>query len=216
MARQRNPDSAWGEFRDIAEQPLITTALVVATIWFGAAIIPSESGWHFGIPFRILYSGIAVVGGGVFVLFKTRPMRPISSTSGVVVSITMVYLVTVGLLVLVALVFPQFETETGQADEVTSVVEQGRTLFNNPNAGCFLCHTIEGRGGKRGPDLTRAGEQAATRRPGLSAEEYIRESIVDPRAFLAEDFPPIMPPDFATRLTEEEINDLVAYLRSLK
>ncbi len=215
MAGQANSQSAWREIWDIAETPLVSTVLVVATIWAGAAIIPEDSGWHFGIPFRIFYTVIAVLGGGVFVLFKLRPMKPITSTSGVVGSITMVYLVTVGLLVLVALAFPQFETETVDV-ETASAEQRGRAVFNSPNAGCFLCHTIAGVGGKRGPDLTRVGERAATRRPGLSAEGYIRESIADPRAFLAEDFPPIMPPDLGTRLTEDEIEDLVAYLRSLK
>ncbi len=68
-----------------------------------------------------------------------------------------------------------------------------------------------------GPDLTHIGSVAATRKPGMSAEEYIRESIVNPNAFIVPGFQPdIMPQDFGTRLTQQQINDLVTYLASLR
>ncbi len=49
----------------------------------------------------------------------------------------------------------------------------------------------------------------------MSPEAYIMESIVNPRAFEKEGFPPIvMPQDFGTRLTAQELQGLVNYLLS--
>ncbi len=47
-------------------------------------------------------------------------------------------------------------------------------------------------------------------------EDYIRESILDPNVKLVEGFQPnLMPPTFGDIFTEEEINDLIAYIKSL-
>jgi hypothetical protein len=56
------------------------------------------------------------------------------------------------------------------------------------------------------------GERAATRVEGMSAEEYLHESIVDPSAYVVEDFAPIMPTDYADKLSEDEITNLIAYI----
>ena len=47
--------------------------------------------------------------------------------------------------------------------------------------------------------------------PGKSADEYVRESIEDPGAFLVEGFPNAMP-SFKGRLTDEQVQALVEYL----
>jgi cytochrome c oxidase subunit 2 len=48
-------------------------------------------------------------------------------------------------------------------------------------------------------------------------EAYLVESIVKPNAKIVKGFAPsIMPQDFADKLTQEQINDLVAYIKSLK
>ncbi len=47
----------------------------------------------------------------------------------------------------------------------------------------------------------------------MTAEAYVHESIVNPAAFTVPDFPAgIMPPNFAERMSEEEINSLVTWL----
>lgn len=91
---------------------------------------------------------------------------------------------------------------------------------------CGICHVIpdvEGAQGQVGPSLAGIGEQAATRVEGLSAEEYIRESLLDPNAYVVEDCPTgpctqpsAMPGDLGERMTEEQVAILVEFLANLK
>ena len=46
-------------------------------------------------------------------------------------------------------------------------------------------------------------------------EEYLERSIVDPSAEVVDGYRPVMPTDLGERLTEEDIQALIAYLRSL-
>lgn len=90
--------------------------------------------------------------------------------------------------------------------------------------GCGACHTLEGEEGavgNIGPDLSNIATVAATRVPGQSAEEYIRESILDPNAFIAPDcptgpcgIPTLMPLDISGTMAEEEFEELVELLLS--
>ena len=68
----------------------------------------------------------------------------------------------------------------GPSDDLVSA---GRALFTG-GGGCLACHTIEGTAqGILGPDQTHVGTWAANRIPGYTAEQYIRESIVEPCAY---------------------------------
>ena len=74
---------------------------------------------------------------------------------------------------------------------------------------CFSCHrtfnTIA-------PRFVGIAEQAATRRPPLTAAAYIYESIVFPRAYLLDGYEPIMPEHYPEKLTDREIGDILSYL----
>jgi mono/diheme cytochrome c family protein len=79
---------------------------------------------------------------------------------------------------------------------------------------CANCHMLTDRD-FLGPGFEGIADRAATRVPGLSAEEYIRQSIVDPEAHIAEgDWPEdeVMPTTYAEAYSEQDINDLVAFL----
>jgi hypothetical protein len=82
---------------------------------------------------------------------------------------------------------------------------------------CNQCHTIPGVStGALGPDLTHIGTVAKTRQPGVDDEVYLRESIVNPSAYVVPGFSDgVMPKDFGTRLNQQQLNDLIAYLVSL-
>ena len=78
-------------------------------------------------------------------------------------------------------------------------------------AGCTGCHTINGEGGKIGPDLSHVGAR-------LSAN-LIRESILLPDAKVAkgfEKFKGIMPKTFGHQLSAEQLEALVQFLVSHK
>ncbi len=63
------------------------------------------------------------------------------------------------------------------------LIAAGRALYTG-GGGCLACHTIEGTSqGILGPDQTHVGARAANRIPGYTAEQYIRESIVEPCAY---------------------------------
>lgn len=81
----------------------------------------------------------------------------------------------------------------------------GRQLFTQE--GCDACHTLAdaGASGTVGPNLDDAlkGRSAA----------FIRQSIVDPNAFVAKGFPPnVMPQTFGRQLSAAQLDALVSYL----
>lgn len=88
------------------------------------------------------------------------------------------------------------------------------------NAGCGACHKIGamGESHKVGPDLTYIGITAAERVPNMSAEEYLRQSILEPNAYLAPEcpntpcLPGIMPQNFHLRLTNDQLDTVVTFL----
>ena len=91
----------------------------------------------------------------------------------------------------------------------------GATLFRTK--GCASCHTgpeseaIVGIG----PDLSDAGSWAGDRRPGMSADDYVAESVRTPGAFISPAFEPIGGPTEAMPLLEvsdAELDALVSYL----
>ena len=101
------------------------------------------------------------------------------------------------------------------ADESTP---EGRGQAVFLQAGCNACHAISGIStGNIGPVLDGLASRAGNRVSGLTAEEYIHQSIVNPSAYVVEGFADgIMPPTFGETLTEEQIGDLVAFLLTLQ
>lgn len=81
--------------------------------------------------------------------------------------------------------------------------------------GCSACHVIGGNGGNLGPSLDNLAPVAGQRVVGLSAEEYVRQSIITPDAFVVAGFPSkIMPGDYGSKLGAEELESIVQYLLS--
>ncbi len=101
--------------------------------------------------------------------------------------------------------------------------ENGETLFSqatigaNNAPGCITCHSLEPDVVIVGPSQAGLATRAETRVAGQTAEQYIRESIVNPNAHIVEGFTEgVMYQNYAQDLTEEQIDDLVAYTLTLK
>jgi len=78
---------------------------------------------------------------------------------------------------------------------------RGVQIFQNSR--CHECHTIKGKGGAAGPNLTFVGSKRS--------REYIIEQIKNPKFHNANSDMPSF-----SHLPEQEINDLADYLSGLK
>lgn len=108
-------------------------------------------------------------------------------------------------------------------------VAQGQTLFNATPPACFACHSISPGVNLAGPSLAGIGTRAAQtvadpsyKGQAKDAAGYIRESIVNPSAHLVPGQTysaggrSFMPDNFGKELTPQQIDQLVAYLVTLK
>jgi mono/diheme cytochrome c family protein len=111
-------------------------------------------------------------------------------------------------------VIESLATPTPSPEESNDPVARGQQVYLD--RGCGGCHTIEGlSAGTVGPNQTTIGALAETRIPGMSAEEYILESILDPSAFVIEGYPDdVMPKNYNELIEPNQVSDLVAFLLS--
>ena len=192
----------------------VVVALLIL-IWVWLPLLPEESGLSFGLWFRVFFTWILLAATAFFWMLGRERIPSPKSQVRALGNAGVVYLATVGLLVVVGVALPQFEGETEQVAVPVSAAERGDALFHSRNPGCILCHTIEGSGGTRAPDLTEIASRAGVRVAGLTAEQYVREKIKAGQdyQFTVPQFSPIMPP-FRDVLTDDQLDDLIAYLLS--
>jgi cytochrome c len=85
--------------------------------------------------------------------------------------------------------------------------ERGRQLLSAK--GCIGCHA-----NNLAPSYAETHREAGNRRPPMTAQGYLYESIVFPNAFMVGDYPTNMPMNYVDSLTTAEIGDIIAYLLS--
>ena len=105
--------------------------------------------------------------------------------------------------------FPK--TIVGTVAQAPSGAAEGKSLFTAN--GCGGCHTYKpaASAGKVGPDLDNLAADAQKANKG-SLEEYTRESIENPDSYVAPGFAKGVMPSFAGKLTDSQIDALVAFL----
>ncbi|MBI4328803.1 MAG: cytochrome c [Chloroflexi bacterium] len=186
---------------------------LMAVIWVGLPLLPEETGLRFGMGYQAFFTAMLLLGV-LFFWFLGRQSIPYPrGSAGVLASLAAVYVLTIGALVGVGVAYPQFPRPEPPVVASEDAVERGKDLFWNSNVGCFLCHTIEGTGGTRAPDLTHVASRAGQRVSGLTADQYLLEKVSAGATyrFRVPEYAPIMPP-FEKMITKEQIRDLVAFL----
>lgn len=99
-----------------------------------------------------------------------------------------------------------------EAEPAAGNAARGQTLFSQQ--GCVACHS-PAEAAIVGPGMKGVAVRAGSRVPGLSARDYLSQSIREPASFVVPGFNNLMPSIFAS-LPQEDIDDLIAYLESLK
>ncbi len=108
---------------------------------------------------------------------------------------------------------------------VVGDVGRGEQLYNQSTLGsksaegCASCHNYDEAAGDddKAPYTAGTAARAESRVPGMTAEEYIKESIVKPNAYVVEGFNEgDMYQTWAEELSEQQMADLVAYLLTEK
>jgi cytochrome c oxidase subunit 2 len=92
-------------------------------------------------------------------------------------------------------------------------VEAGKELFE-VKLGCNSCHQ---QTSGRGPNLAGVfgkEQKLSTGQSVVADETYVRNSILNPQGQIVEGYQPIMP-TFKGQVTEEQLNSLVAYIKSI-
>ena len=107
----------------------------------------------------------------------------------------------------------QYQTWLSGGMAMGSLSQTGQGLFMS--LGCATCHRFDTQG--RGPNLTGVFGKPVLLEDGRTVtadENYVRESILQPAAKVVSGFKPVMP-TFQGLVSEEQLNALVAYVKSL-
>ncbi len=209
----------FGKVRGTLRARVGVPVLLLAFVWLVLPLLPEESGLRFGGAYQIFFSAITVAAGLFFWLVGMEPMTEPSGSAAVAGRVTLVFVVTVGALVLAGNAYLQFSTPSATAEPqvASGPAELGEQLFWAGAPGCFLCHSVGGRGGKRAPDLVSIRTRGGTRIPGVGAAEYIEGHIREGLnyRYIVPGYAPIMPP-FQQQLSNEQIAALVEYLMTIE
>jgi cytochrome c oxidase subunit II len=96
--------------------------------------------------------------------------------------------------------------------KASSTASPGEKIFAG-SIGCGGCHTLSKAHttGTVGPNLDDIA--TAAKAAGESTADFVRESIVTPNKVIAKGYPPnVMPENFASTLSKQQLDDLVAYI----
>jgi mono/diheme cytochrome c family protein len=93
-------------------------------------------------------------------------------------------------------------SSSGEGD--AALIASGKTVFNSQ--GCARCHSLNGQGGRMGPDLTHEGAK-----PGHTPD-WIVVHVKNPKTHN----PGSRMPAFEGKINDKDLQALGAYLASLK
>jgi cytochrome c oxidase subunit 2 len=83
--------------------------------------------------------------------------------------------------------------------------------------GCLVCHSVDGTPGS-GPTwkgLAGSSRPLVSGETAIADDAYLHAAIVDPSSEIVRGYDDLMPDNYGTQLSPEEIDDLVEYIKSL-
>jgi cytochrome c2 len=116
--------------------------------------------------------------------------------------------------------FSMLLTSCAQQPDQLGDPAAGEELFHQTTIdsapGCTTCHSTQPDKIIVGPSLAGIADRAGARVSGQTAEDYLHNSILDPNQYVVDGFSPsLMYQNYKDVLTDEQINDLIAYLSTL-
>ena len=192
--------------------------VIASAIW----VVAGKMG--FPIWWQIEFVAFSFVGLFYFVILDTKPLKPEKSQLSSTFRLITTYALASGLFITITAQLPQFDPQfeieklerppiklSGLAGP--EVIAAGREVFSNNK--CFNCHKVFWEGNSdRGPNL-------GTKQIGLYSEDYIKEQILEPRKTQSPGYEDkkskkAMPTYYDEDLSEDELDALVAYLRTMR
>jgi cytochrome c551/c552 len=147
--------------------------------------------------------------------------KPVGNRRGWIAVLAVAGVVLVSCLCVCIVLFSIFAinrvTVTGQGRSPNVEIEWGSMASSGEeifvSAGCSACHSLNPGDVLVGPSLSGIGQRAGAVVPGMSAEEYIRASILDPGAYVVDGFSgSLMPGNYDQVLSAEQLETLVKFL----
>ena len=92
-------------------------------------------------------------------------------------------------------------------------VKRGEAVFTEH---CIVCHSMVESQVVVGPSIVGIAARAGDRVDGMDAEAYLYASLLEPSSYLAEGYRDLMPLNVGRDLTDQEQDDVVAYLLTLE
>jgi len=112
-----------------------------------------------------------------------------------------------------------FQTWITEQQQIASVSPEERGRKWAAEFGCSACHSADGTQvvGPTWKGLYEHDVQLANGQTVKADDVYLKESIINTNAKIVKGFAPgIMPQNFRERLSDDQINDIIAYIKSLK
>lgn len=128
--------------------------------------------------------------------------RPVAIICGILFASLIITLTIIGYLSKPGATLPSTPPKKQRTFIVPERVKKGKQIYHS--AGCGSCHRVNDKGGTIGPDLSNQGQRGRSR-------EWLTVQIRDPKVHVPDSTMPAI-----TSLSDQQMNELVDYLLSLK